>query len=638
MKIASINIYQNYKNNTLSTSPIKKEKPINIVQNSFLPSIAPNYFSSNISFQGNIQKIAKEIVIKSADSHNYNLAIPERILSKRHVTALAKAYPEAEGITLGRGIPMEWVKKIEEPDNLDTEAFVKEFGKIFSEDRKFGNIDTLTENLTNLFRKHKILKEGEKVSVKYIGKGYQAWGYKIAVNSDENSGVAIKMFKRSDNYLQNHGNHSEQNLAEYILKHAGDDTQFVPYYFGDTKNAIMLTKYLPDNVEPPKNSIKTKKIGIGYDDYRTKANLKNDNIIDFGGTTTETNLMGCLTAQKVVGDLDECKTVEEKMSLFNKILSERNDTDEFKDKAIGLVHSIESLPQEVRAGLYLKFYEFGSHRVNIALIQNIKNFESTPELQELTRKLVTNAVDVKELETIAKEIKYLPKDLSEKFFEEQADTEVSAIIKYLSRNINLYTKNLGEGGRTRIFDRFLKHTDSYSSMSMINALEYIGKAERDRYFEEFFKKDDYMLYTTMARNLYIFDEMPKLQKKWIDKLSELIEKKGIDENDRGNVTAALAESVSQVNEEFRAELFEKLLSSKDHVTKEFLAESITSVPSYTIYRDWVPRLLEDGDNRVRGALANTIKSTKYMSPNTKQRWIDAILKDADSQVREMLKN
>ena len=149
--------------------------------------------------------------------------------------------------------------------------------------------------------------------------------------------------------------------------------------------------------------------------------------------------------------------------------------------------------------MYQKCYDLNSHRVNIALIQNIKNFEKTPELDDLTEKLVTNVDDVKTQETIVKEIKDIPDKLRHQFFEEQTDTKHSATIKYLARNINQYYKNMPN--RVHIYQTFSDNADPYASVALINSMKYMGSSHYDEYFEKFFSKNDDMVNTTLARSI-----------------------------------------------------------------------------------------------------------------------------------------
>lgn len=363
-------------------------------------------------------------------------------------------------------------------------------------------------------------------------------------------------------------------------------------------------------------------MGIGYGDDFPK-NRINGWICDFGGIETVTNLVGNKLAQDVHKSIKYAKTPEEKISLFNKIISQNDGTDEFKDKGIGLVHSIKHMPKELQPEMYQRCYDLGSHRVNIALIQNIKNFERCPELDALTERLTTNVEDIKAQETIAKEIAHIPSKLRHKFFEEYTDTKHSAIIKYLARNINQYYMNMPN--RVNIYQTFSENADPYASVALINSMKYMGSSRYDEYFEKFFSKNDTMVNTTLARSIDLFNEEPKLQQKWIDKLLAC--------ND-DQVTAGLCESVSFINPDLRVSLFEKLLDSKDKVSKEFLAENITTVKNYAQHSDWLPRLLDGADNLIRGSLVRTIKTM----PNGKIKddWLNTTLDGADHFVKAMV--
>lgn len=599
-KHSSNNITQNN-----STNPLQASKDYN------MPIIAPNYLA-NISFRGHLNwdDIAK-----------YSVDMGMRIYSKRNVTNLSKIHEGANGIVEGRGLPEQWTSRIKDITKFDKDSFIVSFGEMFKKERDFADLDRLQSDLSNLFQKHGIIDAKTPLSVSYIGHGFQAWAYKIAIGEDKNTGVVTKLFKHDNNFLQNHGNHTEQNLAEYVKNYAGDKSEFVKFYYGDTKNGLMTVDYLPSTIEKPTEILDLTDLGIGYGDDFPK-NRINGWICDFGGIETVTNLVGNKLAQDVHKSIKYAKTPEEKISLFNKIISQNDGTDEFKDKGIGLVHSIKHMPKELQPEMYQRCYDLGSHRVNIALIQNIKNFERCPELDALTERLTTNVEDIKAQETIAKEIAHIPSKLRHKFFEEYTDTKHSAIIKYLARNINQYYMNMPN--RVNIYQTFSENADPYASVALINSMKYMGSSRYDEYFEKFFSKNDTMVNTTLARSIDLFNEEPKLQQKWIDKLLAC--------ND-DQVTAGLCESVSFINPDLRVSLFEKLLDSKDKVSKEFLAENITTVKNYAQHSDWLPRLLDGADNLIRGALVRTIKTMP--DGKIKDDWLNTTLDGADHFVKSM---
>ena len=229
---------------------------------------------------------------------------------------------------------------------------------------------------------------------------------------------------------------------------------------------------------------------------------------------------------------------------------------------------------EMQEDLYKKMYDLGSNRVNIALIQCIKYFKPLPGeiripqgLSDLIESLTTNVEDLKAQETIAKEIEHLPTGVIHRFICEHADTKVSAIIKYLSRHLNLYYKPVSN--RVIIYNKFLENSDRYAAISMINNMKYMSEVHYDEYFERFYAKNDSFINMTLARNLELFNDDEKTQKKWIDKLME---------TDNVDVIAGLCESVSFVERDLRAEMFDKLLNTNDKVCKEFLAHNIVTVP------------------------------------------------------------
>ena len=589
-----------------STNPINPSIDYN------MPIMAPNYLT-NINFRAHIDWNAVA---------DYSSDMGKRIYSKRHVTNLAKIHDGASGIVDGRGLPSEWTNRIKDITKFDKDSFITSFGEIFEKERKFADLDKLKSDLSELFQKHGIIDKTTPFSVGYIGHGFQAWAYKIGIGDDKNAGVVTKLFKRNNNFLQNHGNHTEQNLAEYVRRYAGDKSEFVKFYYGDTKHGLMTVDYLPKTIEKPTEILDLTDLGIGYGDDFPK-NRINGWICDFGGIETVTNLVGNQSAQDVHDAIKYAKSPEEKISLFNNIISQNDGSDEFKDKAIGLVHSIKHLPKDLQAEMYQKCYDLGSHRVNIALIQNIKNFNFCPELDTLTEKLTTNVDDIKAQETIAKEIKHIPSKLAHKFFEEYTDTKHSAIIKYLARNINQYYKNMPN--RVNIYKTFSENADPYASVALINSMKYMGSSRYDEYFEKFFSKNDTMINTTLARSIDLLNDEPKLQQKWIDKLLAC---------DDVQVITGLCESVKFIEPELRAPLFEKLLDSKDKVAKEFLAENIITVKNYAQHPEWVAKLLDGADNIVRGSLVNTIQ--QMPNNKTKETWLKMTLDGADNFVKAMV--
>ena len=116
-----------------------------------------------------------------------------------------------------------------------------------------------------------------------------------------------------------------------------------------------------------------------------------------------------------------------------------------------------------------------------------------------------------------------------------------------------------------------------------------------------------------------------MQQKWIDKLLEYKDE---------NVDAGLAEAIPFINEDLKKPLFKKLVNTKDRVTKEFLAENITSIPGYKQDIDMIKELLNGADNMIRGSLANTIK--KMPTGMTKSTWTKMVLDGADNSIKAAL--
>jgi len=181
--------------------------------------------------------------------------------------------------------------------------------------------------------------------------------------------------------------------------------------------------------------------------------------------------------------------------------------------------------------------------------------------------------------------------------------------------------------RNNIYNRFIENCDIYSGMALIGSMKHMSSSHFDEYFEKFYAKNDSAINTALARSLEVLNDDIILQGKWIKKLLEC--------NDR-DVNTGLAESVSYVRSENRSILFEKLLSSQDKVTKEFLAQNLSAVPGYTFHTEWVEKILDGADNMVRGALLNTVKSMPESMVKT--NWINMIMKGSDKTIKVMSKN
>ena len=87
--------------------------------------------------------------------------------------------------------------------------------------------------------------------------------------------------------------------------------------------------------------------------------------------------------------------------------------------------------------------------------------------------------------------------------------------------------------------------------------------------------------------------------------------------------------------EMRVNTFEKLLNVDDMNAKEFLAESITSVPYFHLHKDWFDKLVENADNSVYRALALNLKNIK--TEQIKKDWTKYLLEHGDTSVKDIIK-
>ena len=300
-------------------------------------------------------------------------AVSKQIYGKKQVIEVYKNFPEAKGISLGRtGLPKAWLERIKDKSRFNIETFLENLGEIFTIDRHYSNIDTLKRAISNLFMFHGIIQKDEKLDVKYLEKGFFGRAFHLIINDDVENSTVLKEYKRTYRYHNNHGNYSEQNVAEYISRYSGDNTNMVKYHFGDTKNGYMVVDYISKDTPDPLESVVLEDIGVAYDDGRPR-NLVGKYIIDCGGFITISNLAGNKSAQDVHKEIKYAQSDEVRRTRFNEIF---NDTEnpEYVNNMIGLTHSIKHFPTEEQAELYTKMYNLNQIGVNIALVENIKNF------------------------------------------------------------------------------------------------------------------------------------------------------------------------------------------------------------------------------------------------------------------------
>ena len=545
--------------------------------------------------------------------------ISQRIYGKKGAMDVYLKYPFAEGISLGTtGLPKSWLNKIKDISKFDLPTFCERIGRIFTEDRHFSNIDTMKKNLHQLFKNFGLISDEDKFDVTYLEKGFFGRAYKIDINDDSK---VMKEYRRTYRYHNNHGNYSEQNIAEYIDRYSGENTNVVKYHYGDSKNGIMLVDYIDKNRHLPENLLDLEDIGLGYDDNKPR-NLINGYIIDFGGMITVNNLVGNAEAQKTFQLIKYIEDDDQRKEVFNRILENTID-DNYTDKLVGLTHSIKFLPRKDQEDLYKKMYTFNDTNVNIALVENIKNFSYSLKDSELVENLAKSE-DIAVKEIIAREIRHFPTALTHSLMEKLSTEDNNSIKKYLARNLNFYYKNMEK--RPEIFNNLMVNADTYANIALVNSLENLSMVERDKKFGMFLELDDKIVNCALARNIEMFNGNEQLLEKWLNKLLEI---------DDIRVQRALCESVKFLPEKFMIPTYEKLLEVQDANAKEFLAESLTQIPRYNTNPHWFDKIYEASGNSVKRELAKVLKNVD--APVLKQKWAKMLYDGGDSSVKDILK-
>lgn len=591
------------KNGIYQTKPLQQDVFIRSIQ------AQPAFLGKNIDFD----------VVKKLTEH-----LAKRPYSKKHAQKVctSEAYEKARGIT--GELPSSWTDKISDITLFDKEAFCERFGEIFSIDRHWADIDVMTDSLRKLFKEHGIIKNENDLTTEFVGKGFFGRNFKISIG-DGNDKV-VKEFKRTYRYHNNHGNYSEQNLGEHFKKFAGRDTEMVPYYYGDTKNGILITKFISEDSPNPTGKINLEDLGTAYDDGAPR-NYVGNWIVDFGGLITINNLVGKPKAQKIFKEFKYSPANEDLVSKFKNLFASavKTNENEYNETMIGLTHSIRFLPENIQGSLYEKMHSLGLKDVDIAILDNAGyfkySFNAAPLFESIAK---TDNINVKK--AICRQIKHFPSPLKDKIFEEYSANETNqSIKKYLARNLNQYYKNITN--RINIFDDLAKDADAYANIALINALEknFSNKNTIDARFERMFETGDMITKSALARSIETFNETPELLQKWLNKFNAIPDYR---------IKRGLAESVAFLPEEFQAKTFESLLDIQDNNTKEFLAETITSVKGYQNHEDWLKKLLHGGDNSIRRSLAAHVKDIEY--PEVKQKWINIILDGADSSVKKII--
>lgn len=588
------------------------------------------------SFSGEIRSNSqKQVSNKKMHSNNISFkainfdqvktlsdAVSKQIYGKKQIIEVYKQFPEAKGISLGRtGLPAVWLERIKDKSRFNMETFLENLGEIFTIDRHYSNIDTFKRAISNLFMFHGIISKDDKLDVKYLEKGFFGRAFHLIINDDIENSTVLKEYKRTYRYHNNHGNYSEQNVAEYISRYSGDNTNMVKYHFGDTKNGYMVVDYISKDTPDPKESVVLEDIGVAYDDNRPR-NLVGKYIIDCGGFITISNLAGNKVAQDIHRQIKYAESDEIKKALFESIFSDTN-SPEYENNMIGLVHSIKHLPEEDQVGLYTKMFELNQKGANIALVESIKHFPFSFKADDIINGLAgSNDMDVKTV--IAREIKHFPAKLKHELFENLSKEDNDSIRKYLARNLNQYYMNISN--RVNIYDNLMEGADTYANIALANALAFLSETHREERYEKLFNQGDRIVDCALARNIEIFGNDPKTMEKWVDKLMEI---------DDRRVKRALAESVKFMDDKLKVKAFVELLKVLDMNTKEFLAETITSIPNYHQHPEWFEELILGAGNSVKRELAKALKNVRY--PEVRKAWVNELSLRGDSSVQEIMR-
>lgn len=585
----------------------------------FINKILPITANQNSNINKNNNPNFK--AINFAEVEKLTNAVSKEINGKKQIIELYKKFPEAKGITLGpTGLPSAWLDKAKNKARFKLESFLENLGEIVKIDRHYSNIDSLRRALYNLFMFHGIIDKTDKFDINYLEKGFFGRAFQIVINDDIENSKVLKEYKRTYRYHNNHGNYSEQNVAEYITRYAGENTNLARYYFGDTLNGYMVLDYISKDKEPPTKKIELDELGIAYDDNRPR-NLVGDYIIDVGGMITISNLAGNKTAQEIHTKFKHLEDENEKLALFNEIYSNRDDA-EYKNKMIGLTHSIKYFESETQGDLYNKMFDLNQQGVNVALVENIKNFPFSFKADNIINGLAESEDDVIKT-VIAREIKTFPAKLKHELIERLSKEDNDSIKKYLARNLNQYYMNIAN--RVTIYDNLLEGADTYANIALANALNMLSEVHRDARFEKLFNANDRIVDCALARNIEVFENDEKTMTKWVHKLMEIKDRR---------ISRALAESVKFMPDKLKIESFEKLLEVHDMNTKEFLAETITSIPNYHRHPEYFEKLILGAGNSVKRELAKALKTVRY--PEIRNAWKKELLLRGDSSVKQII--
>lgn len=608
MQILKVNQFNNY--NYVSKKEVKNKK--NVTNKYYhtveLPRLVQPTFKNLAPPRANLTEIKKLTDVVS-----------NQIYGKKGIIEKYSQYQEARGIT--GNFPQVWLNRLANKEDFDVSAFAESFGNIFTKDRHFSNMDNVKKSLNLLFDQHGFINKNDTIELSYLGKGFFGRAYKFSINNEDP--VVIKEFKRTYRYHNNHGNYSEQNIAEYINRYSGNNTNMAQYHYGDTYHGVMIVDFISKDTPLPENIVELDELGLAYDDAKPR-NLVNDYIIDYGGIIKISNLAGNKTAQDVYSAIKHESDDNKKITMFYDIFNDTSSQD-YHDKLIGLTHSIKFLPSENHKTLYRKIFEFNDNDLNIALIENFKNMSFPFDEKKVYMEKFAQTNDLEMKRVLSREIRHLPSEYTHSLMEKYALSEKdNTVKKYLARNLNFYYKNRER--RIEIYDNLMKNADMYANIALINSLENIPKKYREERFNQFYQLDNFIIDCALARNIEIFSEDEDTMQKWLDIL--------INTNDF-RVQRALCESVRFIPDNLKVANFVRLLEVQDQNAKENLAEALIYIPNYEKnHKEWIEKLYEASGNSVKRELAITLSNIK--SENIRKYWAEKLYDAGDSSVKEIL--
>lgn len=258
------------------------------------------------------------------------------------------SHPKSKGIV--GNLPAEWIEKIPKQGR---EAKIKELyadlKKIIKDFRLHGNKQKTSEKLSIAFQKAGVIKDNEKISMKYLNYGLFGEGYQLQGVSDGQ--YMLKYFKLND-YLGSishaHGNYTESNRGAYWQKNAGTKTQRVRYYFGDVDAGYMVNKFIGYKTPEYKGRVVPEKIyGLINEEFDGTNTIKGHEY-DYGGLAINSHILSQNKTARYVYKKLYYKPENQRLHEFTKFLGMKKYRNN-KDIKWGLVSSIGLLPKKDRS-------------------------------------------------------------------------------------------------------------------------------------------------------------------------------------------------------------------------------------------------------------------------------------------------